>query len=144
MSFMTRHLPEKLSHEGRSVLVGRRLMFGARRDWPDNFFGIGAVSARHLRAERADRGSRPVFGSERERFPALHLAAAAPQLHRLELAPAGALRDGRCIARRLELAEMIDVPAEAVEEVEPVISHRKQPRFWTLTSEGVGFIRVGM
>jgi len=35
---------------------------------------------------------------------------------------------------------MIDVPAEAVEEVEPVIGHKEQPRFWTLTSEGAGFI----
>lgn len=65
---------------------------------------------------------------------------AAPQLHRVELASAGALRHGRRIARCLELAEMSDVPAEAVEEVEPVVRHRKQPRFWTLTSEGAGFI----
>ena len=44
MSFMTRHLPEKLSHEGRAVLAGRRLTIGARRNWPANFFRIGAAN----------------------------------------------------------------------------------------------------
>ena len=52
---------------------------------------------------------------------------AVPQLHRTILAPAFSDRDGRAVVRRLELAEMVDVAAEAVHEIEAVITHAPTP-----------------
>src|SRR5438067_13582963 len=53
--------------------------------------------------------------------PVPELALAVPQLHRLSRAPAFGNGDRLLVVLRLEIAEMIDVTAETVHEIEAIV-----------------------
>src|SRR5256885_7736295 len=58
---------------------------------------------------------------DRNVIPALQLAVPVPQFHRMVIVPLLGEHQRRTVIVRLELAEMIDVAAEAVHEIETIV-----------------------
>ena len=57
----------------------------------------------------------------------LQLVVAVPQLHRAIFSPSLGDNERGIVVLRLELAEMLDVAAEAIHEVQTIVTHAPTP-----------------